>query len=173
MRTRTFKLTEPEVAALKQAEQQAKRPNELRRMQAVRLFGTGMDKHQIVEITGFSERNLQRLASCFRQDGVAALFERRRGGNNTRLSREQRAELAERLQQYRPVDLHISQAVYWTVSDLKVAVARWYRVVYQSPYSYYTLMHQSRLSLQRPTTLYRSRPSAEAVAEFEATLQKK
>jgi len=111
MRTRTFQLTEPEVAALKQAEQQAKRPNELRRMQAVRLFGTGMDKHQIMEITGFSERNLQRLASCFRQDGVAALFERRRGGNNTRLSREQRAQLAERLQQYRPVDLPISHAV--------------------------------------------------------------
>jgi len=56
-----------------------------------------MHKQQIMEITGFSERNLQRLAACFRQDGVAALFERRRGGNNTRLSREQRPELAERL----------------------------------------------------------------------------
>jgi transposase len=173
MRTRALKLTEPEVAALRQAEQQTKRPNELRWMQAVRLFGSGMAVEQVVEVTGLSERTIQRQAARFREAGVEGLRERRVGGNRALLTAAQRAEIAEKLHQYRPVDLKVSQRQYWTVSDLAVVVEQWYGVVYQAVDGYYDLLRVSGFSLQRSAKVYRHQPSADALAEFEAQLEKK
>lgn len=173
MRTRALNLTETEVAALKQAEQQTKRPSELRWMQAVRLFGSGMDVEQVMEVTGLSERTIQRQAARYREAGVAGLRERRLGGNRALLTDEQRTEIAEKLHQYRPVDLKVSERTYWTVSDLAVVVEQWYGVVYKALDGYYDLLHASGFSLQRSTTVYRHQPSAAALAEFEAGLEKK
>lgn len=173
MRTRALKLTETEIAALKQAEDQTRRPNELRRMQAVRLFGSGMAVQQVIEVTGLSERTIQRHAARFRAGGIAELRERRKGGNRALLTDEQRAEVAEKLHHYRPVDLKISQHEYWTVSDLAVVVEQWYGVVYQSVDGYYDLLRTSGFTLQRSAKVYRHQPSAEALAEFEAQLEKK
>jgi transposase len=173
MRTRTLRLTETEVVALKQAEQQTKRTHELRWMQAVRLFGSGMAVKQVVEVTGLSERTIQRQAARFREAGVKGLRERRVGGNRARLTPEQRAEIAEKLHQYRPVDLKVSQRDYWTVSDLAVVVEQWYGVVYQAVDGYYDLLRASGFSLQRSTKVYRHQPSAAALADFEAGLEKK
>jgi transposase len=173
MRTRALKLTDTEVAALKQAEQQTKRPSELRWMQAVRLFGSGMAVEQVMEVTGLSERTIQRQAARYRKAGVAGLRERRVGGNRALLTDEQRAEIAEKLRQYRPVDLKVSQHEYWTVSDLAVVVERWYGVVYKAVDGYYDLLHSSGFTLQRSTKVYRHQPSAVTLAEFEAQLEKK
>jgi transposase len=149
MRTRGLRLTEIEVAALKQAEQATKRPNELRWMQAVRLFGSGRAVEQVVEVTGLSERTIQRQAARFREAGVEGLRERRVGGNRALLTHEQRAEIAEKLHQYRPVDLKVSQHDYWRVSDLAVVVEQWYGVVYKAVDGYYDLLRLSGFSLQR------------------------
>jgi len=173
MRTRALRLTEAEVAALKQAEQETKRPSELRWMQAVRLFGSGMAVEQVMEVTGLSERTIQRQAARFREEGIAGLRERRVGGNRALLTDQQRAELAAKLHQYRPVDLKVSERIYWTVSDLAVVVEQWYGVVYKALDGYYDLLHASGLSLQRSTKVYRHRPSAAALVEFEAELEKK
>jgi transposase len=173
MRTRALKLTETDVAALKQAEQETKRPSELRWMQAVRLFGSGMAVEQVMEVTGLSERTIQRQAARFRATGVAGLRERRVGGNRALLTEAQRAQIAEKLHQYRPVDLHLSQRDYWTVSDLAVVVEQWYGVVYKALDGYYDLLRASGLSLQRSTKVYRHQPSAAALADFEAALEKK
>jgi transposase len=173
MRTRALKLTEAEIAALKQAEQQTKRPSELRWMQAVRLFGSGMAVEQVMEVTGLSERTIQRQAARFRAEGIAGLRERRVGGNRALLTAEQRAELATKLHQLRPVDLRISERTYWTVSDLAVVVEQWYGVVYKALDGYYDLLRASGFSLQRSTKVYRHQPSAAALADFEAVLEKK
>lgn len=173
MRTRALQLTETEVAALKQAEQQTKRPNELRWMQAVRLFGSGMAVEQVTEITHLSERTIQRQAARFREAGVDGLRERRVGGNRALLTDEQRTAIAAKLHQYRPVDLKISEREYWTVSDLAIVVEQWYGVVYQAVDGYYDLLHASGFSRQRSTKVYRHQPSAAVVAEFEAELEKK
>lgn len=79
MRTRALRLSEAEVVELRQAEQETKRPNEMRWMQAVRLFGSGMAVAQVVEVTGLSERTIQRQAARFREEGIAGLRERRVG----------------------------------------------------------------------------------------------
>jgi transposase len=173
MRTRALRLTETEIAALKQAENETKRPNELRWMQAVRLFGSGMPIEHVMEVTGLSERTIQRQAARFREAGVSGLRERRKGGNNALLTAQQRAEVAEKLHQYRPVDLKISQREYWTVSDLAVVLEQWYGVVYQAADGYYDLLRASGFTLQRSAKVYRHKPSAAALAEFEAQLEKK
>jgi len=102
MKTRSFRLTEIESAALKQAEQQTKRPSELRRMQAVRLYGSGTDTAQISDITGMSERSMQRMAACFREQGIARLHDQRRGGNRSLLTEAARREIANKLHTLSP-----------------------------------------------------------------------
>ena len=173
MRTRALHLTETEVAALKQGEQQTKRPNEVRWMQAVRLFGSGKAVEHVIEVTGLSERTIQRQAARFREAGVAGLREGRVGGNRALLTDEQRATITAKLHPYRPVDLQISQRAYWTVSDLASIVEQWYGVVYQAVDGYYDLLRFSGFSRQRSVQVYRHPPNAVAVAEFEAELEKK
>jgi transposase len=173
MRTRALHLTETEKAALKQAEDETKRPNELRWMQAVRLYGSGMAVEQVMEVTGLSERTIQRQAARFRAEGVPGLRERRRGGNNARLTAQQRTEIAEKLHQYRPVDLKVSGREYWTVRDLAVVVEQGYGVVYKAVERYYELLRASGFTLQRSAKVYRHKPSAAVLAEFEGDLEKK
>lgn len=64
-----------------------------------------------------------------------------------------------RLHHYRPVDLHLGAGMYWTVSDLPVAVEQRFGVVYETSY-------------QRSAKVYRSKPSAAAMAQSEAELEK-
>jgi transposase len=69
-----------------------------------------------------------------------------------------------------PPDVRISSGKFWTVSDLQIAIQRWYNVTYQSDNSYRTLLQSSRFSLQRTENRYRSRPDEATIAEFEAEL---
>jgi transposase len=94
------------------------------------------------------------------------------------LTRPQRADLKTRLARYQPdqvlpPDVRVSQGEFWTVSDLKIVVHRWYGVTYQSDTSYRTLLHECRFSQQQTEPQYRSRPNKQAVADFEARLEKK
>lgn len=173
MAKRQFYLSEKAVDELKRAEQATKRSSELRRMQVVRLYGSGQPVAQIAELSQMSTRSILNCVARYREKGVAGLYDYQQKGNRTLLSETQRAELAEKLHQYRPVDLGISQGDYWTVSDLAVAVEQWYGVVYKHDDSYLHILHQSGFSFQRSTNMYRHRPNAAALAEFEAQLEKK
>jgi transposase len=87
-------------------------------------------------------------------------------------------DLKQRVEQYRPdqviaADIRISQGQFWTVSDLQIAVKTWYGVEYRTADSYRTLLHDCGLSYQRTEKVYRSRPDAQTVADFEAELEKK
>jgi len=173
MAIRKFHLSEEAVDELKRAEQATKRSSELRRMQVVRLYGSGQPVAQIAELSGMSIRGILNCVARYREKGVAGLYDYQQKGNRTLLSEAQRAQIAEKLHQYRPIDLGISQQFYWTVSDLAVAVEQWYGVVYQHDDSYLHLLHQSGFSFQRSTNVYRHKPSAATLAEFEAQLEKK
>jgi transposase len=100
------------------------------------------------------------------------------GENALKLSREQRADLKQRLHAYRPdqviaPDMRVSQGIFWTVSDLRIVVKTWYEVEYRTDDSYRTLLHESGLSYQRTEKVYRSRPDEQTVADFESELEKK
>jgi transposase len=100
------------------------------------------------------------------------------GENALKLSREQRADLPQRVQQYRPdqviaPEIRLSRGQFWTVSDLQLVVKAWYEVEYRTLDSYRTLLHEWGLSYQRTEKVYRSQPDAQTGADFETELEKK
>jgi transposase len=178
MAKRAFKLTDEQRSELLQAYDQTNEVDVQRRVQAVRLYGEGWSVDDIRAITGCSERSLRRWCAWYEQDGLERLEDQRAGGNNARLTPEQRAEAIKRVKTYRPDQLlpaaiRVSRGEFWTVSDLQIGLKRWYGVTWRSATSYRTLLHECRLSVQQVETTYRSRPNELTVADFEAQLEKK
>ena len=178
MAKREFKLTEQQRIELIRAYDQTTAADVQRRIQAVRLYGEGWSVQAIRDITGSSERSLRRWCAWYEQDGLERLEDQRAGGNNAKLTPEQRAEVIERVKTYRPdqllpAEVRISRGEFWTVSDLQIGLQRWYGVTWRSATSYHAVLHESRLSVQQVENTYRSRPSDLEVAEFEARLEKK
>jgi transposase len=178
MTKRQFELQEDELKAFRHAEAQTQAPRELKRLQAVRLYGSGYAVSEICDLTGCSWRALMDWCRAYRAEGVAGLKSKWQGENALKLSREQRADLKSRLDQARPdqviaAEVRISQGQFWTVSDLKIVVQQWYGVSYRCRDSYVALLHACRYSQQQTERVYRSQPAALVVADFEAWLEKK
>ena len=143
-------------------------PREQRRWQAVRLYAEGWRVSEIEAITGCSETSLRRWVRQYRQQGVDGLRSQWRGGN--------RAQLKALVQQARPDQVlgaqqRRSTTPFWTVDDLMVLVEQRYGVRWHSRTSYLTLLHACGLSVQRLSKQYRSRPSAQAIADAQAALE--
>lgn len=178
MSKREFELTEQALTELWLAYDSTADPKAQRRLQAVRLYGQGRPMADVEQIVGTDKRSVLRWCAQYRQHGIAGLVSQWRGGNNAKLTGEQRQEVKERLHQYRPDDIlapdvRISQGAYWTLSDLQLCVQQWYGVSWQSETSYRTLFHECGFSLQRPAKVYRQRPDEQTIADFEAALEKK
>jgi transposase len=173
MRKRDFHLTEHEIEAFRRAAQQTRDVHALKRLQAVRLYGSGLAMRDILQVVGCGQSSVLQWAQVYRREGLGGLRSKWKGGNANKLTVAQRHEVRQRLLSDRPVDWQLSQGQFWTVSDLKVAVQRWYGVTYQSDDSYLNLLHACGFSYQRAERRYRSRPSEAVIAEFEAELEKK
>lgn len=163
---------------MKAAEQQVKKVSDLKRLMAVRMYGEGYRTAEIEAIVGCSWRALMEWCEKYQREGIEGVLDQRQGGNRAKLNAEQRAQVKERLNSYRPDQLlppsvRVEQGAFWTVSDLKIAVYVWYDVTWQSDTSYRTLLHEAGFSRQQTESQYRSRPSDEVIAEFEALLEKK
>ena len=178
MAKRQFQLSEHEVEQFEQAEAKTRDVHELKRLQAVRLYGSGTERRVIESLVGCDERSIRKWAQKYQQAGLEGLQSHWQGENALKLSREQRADLKLRLHAYRPdqvivPEVRLSRGQFWTVSDLQIVVQAWYDVVYRTTDSYRTLLHESGLSYQRTEKVYRSQPDAQTVADFEAELEKK
>ncbi len=178
MAQRSFELSEEERGELRRAYDTTKDTRFQQRAQAVRLYGEGRAVSDIQAIVGCSERSLLRWCEHYRQNGLAGLESGWRGGNNARLTPTQRAEAITKVQQYRPDqilpgEIRVSRGAFWTVSDLRLGLRRWYGVTWRSDNSYRTFLAQAGLSLQRTENTYRSRPDDLTIAQFEAKLEKK
>jgi transposase len=178
MAKRQFQLTEEERQAFKQAERQTRDAYELRRLQAVRLYGSGVPSRDIRQMVQCSERRIREWTQKYSQQGLAGLKSAWQGENALKLSREQRADLKQRLHQYRPdqvlpAQVRVNQGQFWTVSDLQMVVEHWYGVRYRTLDSYRGLLHECGFSYQQTERVYRSQPDAQTVADFEAKLEKK
>jgi len=144
MQRRRFSLDEKEVARLRQREAETRNVRELRRLQAVRLYGSGVELADIVDTVGQGERSIWRWVSDYRRDGLSGLRPGWAGQNASKLSAAQRAAIKRKVENYRPDqivprDVRVSQGQFWTVSDLQVAVKTWYGVEYGCADSYRTL----------------------------------
>lgn len=180
MAKRQFQLSETEIRRFRQREQQTHDTAELKRLQAVRLYGSGMRIGQIMDMVGCAESSIRAWTQDYQRDGLMGMRPQyeHSAQNASKLTEAQRAELQERLHQYRPdqvipPELRISQGQFWTVSDLQIGVEQWYEVVYQDQGSYRYLFHRSGFSYQRAERVYKSRPSEADIADFEAELEKK
>ena len=177
MAKRQFQLTEDEIAAFRQAEAQTQDVRELKRLQAVRLYGMGEPVSTIQKLVGCGPVSPRQWASLYRQGGLGALRIVWASGNAKKLTDKQRRDLGERLAQYTPEqviapDVRVERGAFWTVSDLQIVVERWYGVTYNSVRSYHNLLHTCGLSYQKVEKVYRSQPGAVQLAEFEAELEK-
>lgn len=178
MGKRQFQLSDEEQQAFEQAERQTRDAYELRRLQAVRLYGSGMPTPQIRQVLQCSDRRIREWTQKYRQAGLTGLRSHWQGKNALKLSREQRAELKQRLHRYHPdqviaPDVRLRRGQFWTVSDLHLVVQTWYEVEYRTADSYRTLLHECGLSYQPTEKVYRSRPDAQTVSDFEAEVEKK
>lgn len=173
-----FVLDEVEQNELRRAEGQTQDARELKRLQAVRLYGSGYAVGDIIRLTGCSWRALMDWCAAYRVDGPGGLRSKWQGENALKLSRVQRADLTARLEAYRPdqvleAEVRISQGQFWTVGDLAIVIQRWYGVRYDCRVSYARLLHECHFSQQQTAPVYRSQPDQQTVAEFEAWLEKK
>jgi len=173
MAKRTFELSAEEIGQFRQAEGQTRDVHELKRLQATRLYGSGIHMRAIQELVGGGESSIRQWAMRYNEAGIAGLRSQWHGGNAAKLSAEQRAVVKAKLHEYRPVDLHLSEHTYWTVSDLQVVVQAWFGVSYKDEDSYHALFKASGFSYQRSAKVYRSQPSPMAIAQFEADAEKK
>lgn len=180
MAKRQFHLNDKQEKELKRYEQQSKRVAELKRLQAVRLYGTGRAVSDILEIVGCGESSVRMWAIQYREAGVSSLLTNyeRSSQNARKLSVAEEQDLCAKLRQYRPDEVMPRQACYgngafWTVEDLKRMIETWYGVSYRDVSSYRKLLHRCGFSYQKAEQVYKSRPSQTDVSDFEAELEKK
>ena len=178
MAKRQFQLTEEERQAFEGAERQTRDAYELRRLQAVRLYGSGVATAEIKQVVQCSDRRMREWSQKYQQTGLAGLKSQWQGENALKLSREQRADLKQRLHQYPPNQviashLRISRGHFWTVSDLQIVIQQWYAVSYLTLDTYRRLLAACDFSYQQTEKVYRSQPHPQGVADFEAELEKK
>lgn len=180
MAKRQFHLNDEQVKELKRYEQQSKRPVELKRLQAVRMYGTGRKLSDILEMVGCGESSVRIWAMQYRASGVERLLANyeQSSQNARKLGVADEQALCEKLAQYRPDQVMSKEVCYgtgefWTVEDVKTVLAQWYDVTYQDASSYRKLLHRCGFSYQKVEQVYKSRPSQVAIADFEADLEKK
>jgi len=73
MKHRRFKLTDDEIRVLEAAEGETREALALRRLQGVRLYGSGVDMQLIQHVTGAARRTLEDWVRAYRARGVAGL----------------------------------------------------------------------------------------------------
>ena len=178
MKQRKFSLGAEAIVQFEKREQETREALELRRLQAVRLYGSGADIAVVQQVSGASRRTVQRWVYNYEAAGLDGLMPGWKGGNHRVLSVAQRTALREQLQYQSPSDVlsaaeRPTDGKFWTVADVQALVESHYKVHYSSVRSYHSLLHEGGLSYQRPEGVYRSRPSEAVIADFEADAEKK
>src|SRR5258706_6401501 len=131
MAKRKFELTDEAQAAFEQAERQTRDAYELKRLQAVRLYGSGIATTQITRLVQASERRIREWTHKYEQQGLVGLKSAWEGENALKLNREQRAVLNKRLHQDRPnhvmaQQVRISPVKFWALNELPIEAAAGY-----------------------------------------------
>lgn len=102
MAKRQFHLTEDEIRAFRQAEGQTRAGRELKRLQAVRLYGMGEPVATIQKLVGGGPVSPRQWRIAYQRGGLEALKNRWAVGNANKLSDDQRQDLFQKLEQYSP-----------------------------------------------------------------------
>ena len=136
----------------------------MRRLQAVRQYGSGADMTVVQQVSMMGRRTIQRCFDSYEAAGLDGLKVGWKGGNHRSLSEAQPQTLNSHLQNQGPNEVlatgdEIQGDRFWTVAAVRKLVETHYAVHYRSVRSYHELLHESGLSYQRPEGIYRSPPS--------------
>lgn len=124
--------------ALKEFIQSNPRPKELKRALAVQMTQQGYSYREIQLILQVSLGFISACNQRYEAAGVEGL-RLNYWGTSGYLSAEQKQELF----------IFLGQKDYWTIEEVIHHVEEQYEVVYQSRQSYYTLLHQAKLSWKK------------------------
>ncbi len=131
--------------------------------QAVLFATNGVRTITIAESIGKTERTVSDWLSGWRKQRLASIFSgHESNGNAAKLTKEQQLQIKTVLQQP-PSDYGIPKA-FWDVPILRDYISAEFNVVYESPVSYYFLLHFSGLSFKYPDTFDLKR-NEEVIAE--------
>ena len=178
MKHRQFNLSEEAIRVMEERERETREALELRRLQGVRMYGSGVSMSLIEVVTGAARRTVADWVKAYQKRGIEGLKPGWKGGNHRKLSGEQRIELGQRLQHMTPRQALSAQRqpqtdAFWTVETVATAIEQWYGVRYGSRESYRLVLIEAGFSLQQPEGIYRSRPNEVVIADFEAETEKK
>ena len=178
MKHRQFKLSEEAMRVIEERERETREALELRRLQGVRMYGSGLSMSLVEQVTGAARRTVVDWVKAYQKEGLEGLKPGWKGGNHRKLSGEKRFELGQRLQQMTPGQAlsgqtHLQTEAFWTVETVATAIEQWYGVRYRSRESYRLVLINAGFSFQQPEGIYRSRPNEAMIANFEAETEKK
>ncbi len=112
---KTYYISPQEAEQIRERMKTEKNVATYNRMLAVALRGEGMTNKQVAEVTQYHEKRVSQLVSLFKNEGIEALQDSRKGGNNRLLSVEQEEEF---LEQYKE---RAESGQIITVAEMKVA----------------------------------------------------
>jgi len=131
---------------------------------------------QVHDITGCTRTSLMDWCRRYCTHGLDGLIDARVGGNRAKLSSHQHQLVSAKLHQYTPRHLFGTETAtpsgqFWTIPDLKRAVACWVGITWNSPSSYRSLLIDAGFSYQRTQKVFKSRSEPQVMA-FEEQLEK-
>lgn len=173
MDIRHFKLSQKQERELEHAERECTDVEERRRMQMVRLYGTGETLAVIKKVVQASERTITRWVERYRAAGMTGLARPNTPGNHRILSVEQRHNVLTTLGEQTPLSTGVSDHEQWSVPDAAALVRVRFGLEYAAPSGYRALLHEAGLSFQKVAKVYRHRPSQTAIADWQADTEKK
>ena len=118
---------------------------------AVNLYSNGADVPKIASAVYSSERTIKRWLKDFRERRLASLFSGKVDNRNaSKLTKKQEEEVKKILNE-KPSDFGLPTE-FWDVPNLKKYIKAEFKVVYESPSSYYFLLEYANLSFKYPDT---------------------
>ena len=130
MKQRKFVLSTTAILALEQRENSSRKALELKRLQAVRLYGSGAEMTVVQQVSGARRRSIQRWVSRYEVAGVDGLTPGWRGSNHRGLSREERLAVGLQLRSTTPSEAlgRAGADTFWTVENVAELVDMHYHL---------------------------------------------
>ena len=160
MRPREFQLNQTEIERFERAERETREAIELRRLQGVRMYGSGQEIGLIRQVTGAARRTVAHWVEAYQTSGLSGLKVGWKGGNNRTVTVTERARVIHRLQQTTPcpVGQTNSGVGFWDIEKVQEVVEQECGKRYRSRESYRQLLIEAGFSFQHPEGIYRSPP---------------
>jgi len=130
MKHRQFKLTNADIQTLEAAERETREALAVRRLQGVRMYGSGLDMQLVKPVTGAARRTVEDWIKAYRACGVAGLKPGWKGGNSRKLTVNEREELISTLQnmtveQALSQEEHLRHGPLWTLAAVASVMVKW------------------------------------------------